>query len=245
MMVSQSPPAARVLLRMLVATAAAATFSATAAEAAIPMATRCAVCKNITRNVHLGITKTDTIEFTGGSEGWTLDNEKFMGRYKMTEARFSEILEGVCNDTDPNAAVPESFSLGITSGDRAVATPKDAKCLQELEVLEDMLEEWWKGTQESGDYSNLEQHLCFDEGKLCCPPGTWGKTCEACPGAAGSGVCGGNGSCNGESSRGGTGKCKCRKGFARPTCATCKPGHQLVKGTGKKKDKCVKDKTEL
>lgn len=39
--------------------------------------------------------ETDTIEFTGESKGWTLDNEKFYGRYKMTEARLSEIVDGI------------------------------------------------------------------------------------------------------------------------------------------------------
>ena len=56
-----------------------------------------------------------------------MDNEKFYGKYKMTEARFSEILESLCGDSEaaegegaPNGNMGASFSLGFGAGDAAV-----------------------------------------------------------------------------------------------------------------------------
>ena len=49
------------------------------------------------------------------------------------------------------------------------------------------------------------------------------------------------GTCNGSGSRGGTGKCKCKKGFlAKSACMVCKDGLMLVPGVGRTA-KCVKN----
>ena len=41
-------------------------------ESAVPMTTRCEVCKGISKNFYQQVERTDTIEFTGGSKGWTV-----------------------------------------------------------------------------------------------------------------------------------------------------------------------------
>jgi len=209
---------------------------------------RCKLCKNISASFAVGLKTTDTIEFTGESKGWSMDNEKFYGKYKMTGARFEEILESLCGLAEGSDSkvdgrnVPSSFSLGFGAGDAAMAAPKDISCLEELEKLEDGLEEWWKskdGSKDEKDYGDLEQALCFEAEKLCCPPSTYGPECTSCPIVEGE-LCSGRGTCNGDGSRGGTGKCKCKKGFSSTSgCSVCKGGLTLVPGLGRTA-KCIK-----
>lgn len=55
-----------------------------------------------------------------------MDNEKFYGKYKMTGARFEEILESLCGLAEGSDSkvdgrnVPSSFSLGFGAGDAAM-----------------------------------------------------------------------------------------------------------------------------
>eukprot|EP01147_Barroeca_monosierra_P003829 gene3829-6339_t len=57
----------------------------------------CTTCNRIVDDFFHGLEKTsESIEFTGESKGWTADNEKFLGKYAMTEARMTVALEGVC-----------------------------------------------------------------------------------------------------------------------------------------------------
>lgn len=94
------------------------------------------------------------------------------------------------------------------------------------------------------------QWLCMERLALCCPPGTYGPDClrESCDGHGGMerGVscvltfppnvlaacaggpqqpCSGNGRCDGEGTRGGTGLCVCSPGYGGPFCAECGDGY--------------------
>lgn len=82
------------------------------------MVAKCTTCKKITAAFYKGYSDTDNIHFTGESKGWTLDNEKFLGKYKMGEARLVEILEHACGNSD----IP---------------------CLELMEDAESHIEEWW------------------------------------------------------------------------------------------------------
>ena len=44
------------------------------------------------------------IEFSGRSKGWTKDNEKFLGKYDMSEALLAATLEAVCTSHDHKSA---------------------------------------------------------------------------------------------------------------------------------------------
>eukprot|EP00037_Helgoeca_nana_P024988 m.268598 g.268598 ORF g.268598 m.268598 type:complete len:150 (+) comp26811_c0_seq9:100-549(+) len=79
---------------------------------------KCDTCQAIARMFSTKYAETDTIHFRGESKGWSLDNEKFLGRYKMGEARLAEIAEGLCSKSD-------------------------SKCNSLMEDLEEPLEEWW------------------------------------------------------------------------------------------------------
>ena len=151
--------------------------------------------------------KTDTIHFAGESKGWTLgndgkvNNEKFMGKYSMGEARLVEMLESVCKG-------------------------KDEKCFAFLSDYEEAIEEWWAELGD-GDVAGIEKFLCIENSKVCCGAGTWGKDCSQCLGGAKK-PCTGHGSCNGDGVRTGSGKCKCDDGWSGKKCNKCKKGHFLA-----------------
>ena len=161
----------------------------------------------------------------------------------------------MCTDTRMHGCMRTRVPLPLLPFDFSLlgmqATPKDLKCLEELENLEEELEAWWKskaGAKGPKDYGDLEQALCFESGQgQCCPPGHWGPRCAQCPDMIeGAGVCSGRGSCNGDGSRGGTGKCKCKKGFlAASACNVCKDGLTLVPGVGRAAKCVAKPKEEL
>jgi hypothetical protein len=179
---------------------------------------KCDGCKSIVKKFYEQYKATDTIQFRGESKGWSLDNEKFLGRYKMGEARLVEILEHVCGKSDP-------------------------KCNAQLPDLEDHIEAWWaKRNETSPKFRRLEEHLCIKKAKLCCAPGKYGKKCSDCPGKAANStaVCNEHGECNGYGVRAGTGKCKCTDGRGGKSCAGCKKGHFAQNSADSNEIKCVK-----
>eukprot|EP00052_Salpingoeca_macrocollata_P001915 m.28307 g.28307 ORF g.28307 m.28307 type:complete len:508 (+) comp11826_c0_seq1:78-1601(+) len=177
-------------------------FCALAVAAAATTTDKCEVCHRIVREVREGAKGTaKSIHFSGGNpEGWTKEKEKFLGKYSMNEARLVEILEGVCG--------------------------RDFKCRSVLDDLEEHIEEFWKEMESDEDLQDLDQHLCYDEAKLCCPRGTYGKTCMPCPGGATS-PCNNRGDCDGAGTRGGSGVCRCHPRATGKSCEACEAGAAL------------------
>eukprot|EP00056_Hartaetosiga_gracilis_P011503 m.175175 g.175175 ORF g.175175 m.175175 type:complete len:516 (+) comp13511_c0_seq2:100-1647(+) len=163
---------------------------------------KCKNCKKIVEEFFDGIEKTETdIEFTGKSKGWSKDNEKFLGKYSMGEARMAAALENVCG--------------------------KDYKCNSLFEDLEEKIEEWWMEiADENSTEDDLFHWMCIDETKFCCSDGTFGTNCNPCILVSGN-VCGGHGECSGDGYRTGTGKCKCKDNFSGKDCTKCKKGFFL------------------
>ncbi|EGD76457.1 hypothetical protein PTSG_07576 [Salpingoeca rosetta] len=164
---------------------------------------KCTTCRRIVDDFFNGLEKTENdIEFRGESKGWTKDNEKFLGKYAMNEARMTVALEGVCQ--------------------------QDYKCTEVFAELEEDIEDWW--TEERPDDTTtrdaLIEWLCIDKHKYCCPAGTYGKTCKPCAGGADT-PCSGHGTCSGDGFRHGNGKCKCTDNFTGPTCSECAPGFYM------------------
>ena len=137
---------------------------------------KCTYCKFIASNFLKGIHRTSTGEFSTGSKGWTLDNEKFMGKFTLVESRFEEIMNGVCNITYKNY---EAWAGPLGS----LMQKRDPKCLMRVEDMEDVLTAWWikkhkkiiekktrrlKGTV---SFSDLHSHLCHDTMMHCCAKG--------------------------------------------------------------------------
>lgn len=164
---------------------------------------KCNKCSEIVNTFYKRYNETDTIQFRGESKGWTTDNEKFLGKYKMGEARLAEMMEKICSKSDD-------------------------KCNELLIELEEEIEGWWEKRNESDkSFYNLESALCITKAKLCCQSGKYGKKCTKCPGydAKTQSVCSGHGVCHGQGIRGGTGKCTCNTGWVGKECSKCKKGY--------------------
>jgi len=187
----------------------------------------CKTCRKLVTKFQEGVEKTAKNHFGGGDTAW---EESRLGKYARSETRLLEILEKVC-DKDSS---------------------KDA-CHAMVEEYEDEIESFWFKKQ--NELTELETHLCNNVAKCCCPTGKFGKTCEECPGAP-TKPCFGRGTCNGDGTRGGTGKCDCDSEYTGELCdecaegyydaygnATCKSCHETCEstctdGTNKGCDKC-------
>lgn len=91
-----------------------------------------------------------------------------------------------------------------------------------LEDQEENLLDWFK-TKQKILVSQLFSDICVDQTKFCCPKDHFGPECRQCPQLNGQ-VCSGNGNCDGEGTRDGSGKCKCNKAFAGEFCSSCSNG---------------------
>ncbi|UMM29391.1 hypothetical protein L5515_011773 [Caenorhabditis briggsae] len=151
-----------------------------------------------------GLKKTARHHFAGGDTAW---EEKNLGKYKTSETRLIEVLEGVCKKSSlPNI---DKFT-GISE--------LEFKCASQLEKHEETIEEYYYNQQQN----NMSIWLCVEELKLCCPGGHFGKNCEECPGLKeGADACFGKGACHGDGSRDGSGKCKCEAGYTGNLCRHC------------------------
>ncbi|XP_064309756.1 protein disulfide isomerase CRELD1 isoform X2 [Phalacrocorax carbo] len=136
-------------------------------------------------------------EHEGFGGGNTAWEEEKLAKYQHSETRLLEVLEGVCS-------------------------PSDFTCHQLLEQSEEHVEQWW--FHERQQHPDFFQWLCMDRLALCCPPGTYGPDCRPCAGGPRQ-PCSGNGRCDGDGTRRGTGLCVCSPGYGGPFCAECGDGY--------------------
>ncbi|UMM29389.1 hypothetical protein L5515_011773 [Caenorhabditis briggsae] len=165
---------------------------------------KCRTCNFLVSTFDEGLKKTARHHFAGGDTAW---EEKNLGKYKTSETRLIEVLEGVCKKSSlPNI---DKFT-GISE--------LEFKCASQLEKHEETIEEYYYNQQQN----NMSIWLCVEELKLCCPGGHFGKNCEECPGLKeGADACFGKGACHGDGSRDGSGKCKCEAGYTGNLCRHC------------------------
>ncbi|ELU11890.1 hypothetical protein CAPTEDRAFT_152135 [Capitella teleta] len=89
-----------------------------------------------------------------------------------------------------------------------------------VEENEELIEQWWFKVFAKSVDTPLAQWLCERRLKHCCPKGTYGAECKDCTGGKDE-PCSGHGSCDGDGTRGGSGKCKCSFGYAGDVCSVC------------------------
>ena len=61
------------------------------------------------------------------------------------------------------------------------------------EAQESLIEKWWFEDQKLN--SNLQDWLCIQQLKVCCPNHHYGPDCRPCPGLIESSECSGSGKC--------------------------------------------------
>ncbi|XP_072454637.1 protein disulfide isomerase CRELD1 [Notamacropus eugenii] len=154
----------------------------------------CHTCRDLVNSFSKGLERTVRDNFGGGNTAW---EEEKLSKYKDSETRLVEVLEAVCSKSD-------------------------FECHRLLEQSEELVETWWFHKQHQAP--DLFQWLCMDSLKVCCPPGTYGPSCLACPGGTEK-PCSGNGHCDGEGTRQGSGRCDCQPSYGGPTCAQCGDGY--------------------
>uniref|UniRef100_A0A804HJM5 protein disulfide-isomerase n=1 Tax=Homo sapiens TaxID=9606 RepID=A0A804HJM5_HUMAN len=154
----------------------------------------CHTCRGLVDSFNKGLERTIRDNFGGGNTAWEEEN---LSKYKDSETRLVEVLEGVCSKSD-------------------------FECHRLLELSEELVESWWFHKQQEAP--DLFQWLCSDSLKLCCPAGTFGPSCLPCPGGT-ERPCGGYGQCEGEGTRGGSGHCDCQAGYGGEACGQCGLGY--------------------
>ncbi|XP_013404877.1 cysteine-rich with EGF-like domain protein 2 isoform X2 [Lingula anatina] len=165
---------------------------------------KCTTCKEIVDAFKEGLKNTAKSGFGGGNTHW---EEKSLGSYVTSETRFLEIIEGLCRTSS-----------------------KESRCHSMVEHGEELLESWWfedfskNFKSRPPEEIDLLEWFCIKNIKVCCPKNTYGPKCEACTGGTET-PCTGNGDCDGEGTRSGTGKCKCHGGYQGDLCDACKDGH--------------------
>jgi len=165
-------------------------------QCATDVSTKCDICKDMVENFRKRMDKTEKHGFGGGNTDW---EESRLGSYSKSESRLLEILDEVC----------ESVS-------------KESVCHAMVEEYENDIYQWWyKKTSEQPD---LKEYLCIDTVKVCCPSNTYGPDCKDCPGGTKT-PCTGHGTCEGEGTRAGDGKCGCDSGYKGNLCDECQDGY--------------------
>lgn len=155
--------------------------------------TDCENCRTIVKGFISGIRNSTGKNFGGGNTLW---EEKYLGSYAYSEIRFNEIIESVC----------DSVSV------------KRAECDNFVENFEHYLEQWWKKefSKSPNNPKSLEDDLCIQKAVVCCPFGSFGPTCTPCASCSPIG-----GSCDGNGTHFGTGKCVCFHGYVGSECNEC------------------------
>jgi hypothetical protein len=154
---------------------------------------QCSVCKSLVASFDKGLKSTARGKFEGGDTDW---EESRLGSYQDSELRLIEIQEKLCSD---------------------VSTGKD-QCHNLAEDAESHIETWW--FKKKNEAIQLYDYLCIEVLKACCPSGKFGKECTPCEGYPDK-ICSGHGSCIGNGTRKGSGKCNCEKGYKGLTCNAC------------------------
>ncbi|KAH3881180.1 cysteine-rich with EGF-like domain protein 2 isoform X2 [Dreissena polymorpha] len=157
---------------------------------------KCSTCKDIVENFKEGLEKTKKSNFGGGNTRW---EEKSLGTWAHSETRLVEIWENhLCK--------------------------YDAKeCHFMAEKHEEDLEDFWFNVHAKDEQVDMHQWFCVNRIKVCCPKNTYGPKCSPCKGGPAR-PCGGNGRCDGEGTREGTGKCDCNSGYRGDICEECTDG---------------------
>ena len=158
----------------------------------------CAACTALVKSFDKGLERTSRGKFEGGDTAW---EEKNQGNgYANSEVRFIEIQEQICKDVERG----------------------ELQCHDNHNKWEEDLEEWWLL---GDDKPPLQQWLCIDKLKHCCPENHFGAKCEECNGKDSEDrICSGNGKCKGSGTRKGNGKCACDQGYGGDLCNQCAVG---------------------
>ncbi|XP_028810624.1 cysteine-rich with EGF-like domain protein 2 [Denticeps clupeoides] len=128
--------------------------------------------------------------------GNTAWEERKLSKYEASEIRLVEILEGLCDSS--------SF-----------------ECNHMVEEHEEHFETWW--FRRKSRHPDLYKWFCIETIEVCCPKGTFGPDCNGCVGGS-ERPCHGNGVCDGDGTRGGTGECSCSRGYKGEFCLDCADG---------------------
>eukprot|EP00160_Parvularia_atlantis_P013276 Unigene2766_Nuclearia_a/m.8569 Unigene2766_Nuclearia_a/g.8569 ORF Unigene2766_Nuclearia_a/g.8569 Unigene2766_Nuclearia_a/m.8569 type:complete len:204 (-) Unigene2766_Nuclearia_a:35-646(-) len=148
----------------------------------------------------------------GGNTDW---EERRLRTWSRSEVRLVEIVEGLC--------------------DR-----KDKRCNDVFAQIEQTIEDWYYS--DDRDSTDLQELACSKALQACCKPGRYGPKCSRCPRDASGVVCGGRGTCDGEGSRAGTGRCDCDEGYGGARCETCEDGFERVGAACVDVDECRADR---
>lgn len=152
----------------------------------------CKACTTLVNSFTLGMQQTSRGKHAGGDAAW---EEEKLRSYKTSEVRLVEIQENLCAD--------------VQRGQN--------QCHTMANDYEHLLEEWFTHRQENAE--DLQDWLCIQQLKMCCPNGHYGADCKPCT------DCGGNGKCKGDGTRKGNGKCKCDAGYTNDDCSVCALGY--------------------
>ncbi|KAL3982339.1 TLR4 regulator and MIR-interacting MSAP family protein [Acanthocheilonema viteae] len=177
---------------------------------------KCRQCSLAVETFKAGLKKTENQHFAGGNTDW---EERKLGKFAKSEIRLVEIMEHLC----------KTKYLDDSNGFRDV---KDIefKCQQLVEEHEESIENWYFHKQLSNP--NFLKWLCFEKLRLCCDAGHFGTDCKPCPGVdKGLPVCSGHGSCQGDGSREGSGKCKCDMGYVGFMCSNCDANYYATRNS--------------
>ncbi|RUS74765.1 hypothetical protein EGW08_017463, partial [Elysia chlorotica] len=158
---------------------------------------QCSTCKDISKNFYKGLESTSKSNFGGGNTKW---EEKSLKSYATSEVRLVEVIERLCDGSS-----------------------KESQCHSLLEEHEEVVERFWFKEFAQKKDTDFYAYVCIDHLKVCCPNNTYGKDCTPCPGGVDR-PCNGNGACDGEGTRTGTGKCRCSSGYQGDLCLNCKDG---------------------
>ncbi|VDM97277.1 unnamed protein product [Thelazia callipaeda] len=160
-----------------------------------------------------GLDKTKNQHFAGGNTYW---EEKKLGKFITSETRLLEAMEYVCK------------KKYVQNWDKYKDIKNlEFKCMQLVEESEDNIENWYFHKQSSDP--DILLWLCHGKLRLCCSEGHYGAECSPCPGVKQNvSVCSDHGSCQGDGSREGTGKCVCHKGYVGFMCSNCDANYYAV-----------------
>uniref|UniRef100_A0A915DA12 UBA domain-containing protein n=1 Tax=Ditylenchus dipsaci TaxID=166011 RepID=A0A915DA12_9BILA len=157
----------------------------------------CKYCQYLVRTFMEGLNKTEQLHFGGGNTDW---EERKLGKFKTSETRFVEIMEYVCKKDSKVSLIGKDSVKDL-----------QFNCHTLAEEQEEHLENWFFNRQDR--QPDLEKFLCVEELKRCCSPAFSGPNAHR--------VLDSKGSCEGDGSRVGQGKCECETGYVGKMCSNC------------------------